>query len=129
MGKFKKGQSGNPSGRPKMPRELLEAKRLTQAKFIELTNKYLHKTKEEIAASAKDPATPALEIMIASIIGRAITQGDHQRLNFILDRMVGKVADKVEQHVVNHDSVESLLEEWDRLDASENSGQAKKPTA
>jgi hypothetical protein len=42
-----------------------------------------------------------LELMVASIISKGLATGDQQRLNFLLDRLVGKTPDRVESVQVN----------------------------
>lgn len=36
-----------------------------------------------------------IEILIASIVNKAIHQGDDKRLSFILERLIGKVSDEL----------------------------------
>ena len=52
----------------------------------------------------KDPNTKALELLIGKIMAEAISKGDHMRMNFILDRMIGKVKDVVEQTIIEKPS-------------------------
>ena len=115
---FPKGVSGNPAGKPKMAKDLQKIRVLNQSMFTELVNKYLGMTKEQILDAVKAPETPALELMIAQVMSKAIVNGDQVRLNFLLDRIVGKVPDRVQQTVTFKDSVDSLLEEFDKLNES-----------
>ena len=115
---FPKGVSGNPSGKPKMAKDLQTIRALNQTMFTTLVNKYLGMTKDQILEAVRAPETPALDLMVAQIMSKAIVNGDQQRLNFLLDRIVGKVPDKVQQTVTFKDSVDSLLEEFDKLDES-----------
>lgn len=108
---FTPGASGNPSGRPPTPPDVKEAQRLTRAQFIAVASKYIGKTKSEIVQAANDPSTPALEIMMASVISKAITQGDHARLNFILDRLIGKVVDKTKSNNVTEHKFSQMSDE------------------
>lgn len=90
---FPKGVSGNPGGRAKMPEDVKRANNLTAVEFIRLTNKYLGLSKEELIQALKDPAATTLELMIGSIMHKAVVEGDQKRLDFLLDRLVGKVKD------------------------------------
>ena len=93
---FKPGQSGNPSGRPKTPEDIAKAKRLNQHELDRIINKYLWMDREAMQARLKDPSTPMMEIMVGSIVAQAAQKGDQQRLEFILQRVVGKVKDQIE---------------------------------
>lgn len=72
------------------PQDLRDARALTKAKLQGLLNKHLWYTKEQAKAVVLDPETPMLEILIASIVNKAIVLGDDKRMNFILDRLIGK---------------------------------------
>lgn len=93
---FKPGISGNPNGRPRLPEELKAARKLTRVQLEILINRYLSMSAAEMMVVAEDPCTPVLDLMIASIIKRAVVNGDQLRLDFILNRIVGKVIDNVE---------------------------------
>lgn len=92
---FKPGQSGNPNGRPVLPEEIKEARRLNKAEFERILNQYIHMPLEDIKTRASDPTTPALEVLVAKILAEGIKRGDEKRLNFIVDRLVGPVKRKV----------------------------------
>lgn len=92
---FEKGVSGNPSGRPKTPRDVLEARQMTTVEFTRLMNKFTGMTRDELAEYSRNPKATTLELLVASIIVKAITNGDHMRAEFLLNRLVGKVADQV----------------------------------
>ena len=90
------GQSGNPKGYKGFPKDLKEARKLNQAELERLVNKYLYFSQEEMDAHVSQPDTPMIEHMVASIISLASTKGDQLRLDFILNRLIGKVKDQVE---------------------------------
>lgn len=60
-------------------------------------NEYIYLNKGEIMARVKAAETPALEVMIGTIIAKAATSGDYQRLNFLLERLVGKPPERIEE--------------------------------
>lgn len=93
---FKKGVSGNPAGRVKLPDEVKEAKKLNHNAMVLALNKFLTWPTEELEAFTKDTSNPVLEMVIAKILVNAHKNGDHMRLNFIFDRLIGKVQDKIE---------------------------------
>jgi hypothetical protein len=94
--KWKKGQSGNPGGRPKLPAELKMIKELTGEEVKRLFAKYARMNKEEISSAVTDKTTPMFELVIAAGLVKAVKDGDYQKLNFILDRTIGKVVEKTE---------------------------------
>lgn len=66
--------------------------------FEQLCNKYLSMSKDEIDTARKDPKLTMLEVMIVSVIHKAIVHGDQKRLDFLLDRLIGKVVQPIEYH-------------------------------
>ncbi len=94
--KWKPGQSGNPSGRPKgqLRRDDVEA---TIGRFAKLT-------REELQVIVQSPKSTMLDIMIAGIMAKAAKDGDYARLQFLLDRSIGKVKDVQEVHQHNYDA-------------------------
>ncbi len=58
-------------------------------------NKLIYCNREELSQILKDPKTDALTLLVASIVSKGITGGDHMRLGFIFDRLIGKVHENV----------------------------------
>jgi len=69
--------------------------------------------RDELMALIQDPGTTVGDIALASIIISAAREGDVQKLQFVLDRMVGKVVPKsdkiVEQESLKQIPTEKLL--------------------
>ena len=84
------GRDFSKENQPTFPQDLKDARKLTKARLEGMLNKHLWYTKEEAKALISDPDTPMLDILIASIVNKAIVQGDDRRMNFILDRLIGK---------------------------------------
>ena len=93
---FKPGQSGNPSGRPGLPAEVKEAKKLNRVEVEAAIAKYVRATKQEIEAVHMNPLSTAADQVICSVLLKAIEHGDEKRLDFILNRTIGKVPDKLD---------------------------------
>ena len=95
MARGKPFQKGNTfgKGRPPIPDDLKNVDKVTTETVHRVFSKYAGMTREQIRRLLEHPATPALEVMLGSIIGKAIKEGDHLRMNFVLDRLVGKVKD------------------------------------
>lgn len=98
--RFLPGKSGNPKGRPKTREDLKAIRLLSADDSKRLVQKVLDMSAHEIRAMVEDPLTPALEIMVAKIVIKAIDEGDPARLNFLFDRTVGKVLEKHKHEVV-----------------------------
>lgn len=83
-------------GTPPIPLEIRESKEFTRAKLIESMTKYTVMPLMDLTVLAKDQSLPAVDHIIIRIIINAIQKGDHTRLDFILDRLHGKVKQVVE---------------------------------
>lgn len=103
---FQKGVAANPAGRTPLPKDLKAAiktvSRLTPALVSALITKYCYKTRDEIKEILSDPTTSAIDLTICTVLSKAMNNGDHQRLEFLLNRTIGKVADRVEQVTFDH---------------------------
>lgn len=110
---WRPGQSGNPSGKPKLPEELRGIHSLTQLEVNKLVSKYARMTKEEILVVIKDSNTPMLELCIARIYTRASKFGDYSRLAFLMDRALGKipVAEDTDEDKEARKEIESLSDQ------------------
>lgn len=98
---WKKGESGNAKGAPKIPDDLKDARRLNGPEFERIANKLLAMNKEEISKIASDPKTPSLELIVASVVHKAIVEGDAKRLDYLLNRTIGKVTQPVQHSGVD----------------------------
>lgn len=96
MGKFEKGKSGNPEGRPKLPAAALEAKKLTAAEIVLKLSEFMLMTPAQRLERLSSPNRTTADEMIGAIIEKGIIEGSPTHLNFIFDRTVGKVTDKLD---------------------------------
>lgn len=94
------GQSGNPGGAPR--------NMLTRDKVANIMSKFAHLTREELQKKIQHPDSTMLEITVAAIFARAAKDGDYQRLEFLLQRTVGKVREETEIKFKESDAIREL---------------------
>lgn len=88
---------GDPrAGRPPMPAALRAGRRLNRTEFEELVNKYLWMSTTELELATEDKSLPAIEAYFANVVKVGTLTGDHSRMEFILQRLLGKVKDQLE---------------------------------
>lgn len=94
---FLPGNKANPKGRPALGHdELREAKVEFRQRFESDVVELSRMSFEELNRVMKDPQTPAIRLMIASVILKGASLGDPGRMTFLLDRLVGAVPKAVE---------------------------------
>ena len=106
---FKKGQSGNPFGRPPLSPHLARITKLTKDEINALFAKYSRMSKEEMTAALQDSKLPSLELWIASGIVNGIRTGDWYNLNLMLDRIFGKPKIDEEMQAENRPRIVIML--------------------
>lgn len=89
--KYKKGETGNPNGRPPDPPELKELKRMNKGELELLFHRILNAPPSDLSTFNGT----ILEKWVASIIFHGIKTGDYARLNPFLERLFGKVKDEI----------------------------------
>lgn len=94
--RFQPGQSGNVSGKRVVPEDLRKARALNQVELERMLNRLFYMERSEVKALLENAKTPMLEVIVARIMAIAASKGDHQRLEFILARMLPKLTQKVE---------------------------------
>lgn len=107
---WKKGDpSPNPNGRPALPEDIRAASKLTAKEFIELGTKFMHMPVGQLAKIRDDEKSSAMERMLASIVHKAIDEGDQKRLDFLLDRLIGKVTQQYKLDMPNIPVVQQVV--------------------
>ena len=71
-------------------------RQLTAEEFAEIANLIIKGSIDELKAIAKDSKQTALRVMIASVAVKVIHKGDMGALDTLLNRLVGKVKERVE---------------------------------
>lgn len=97
---FPKGVSGNPGGRHKVPDDIKKSRTFNQIELERIINKLLYLDRGALQDLIKTPGTPMIELIAASILAQAAQKGDQARLEFVLQRMIGKVKDQIDLTVV-----------------------------
>lgn len=95
-GQWKKGQSGNPGGKKALPADLRKVANLTSEELRRTISKHFRMTKAEISAVLDDPASPTINLIIAKTIERSLTFGDIAKAEYLFQRLMGKVVEKIE---------------------------------
>ncbi len=94
---FKKGKSGNPGGRAKLPSDIREADELNNIEFKRILNRLIHSPMQNVKDMIKDLSHPALDLVVAKIINEAFTYGDQRRLEYIVDRLIGPIPTLIQE--------------------------------
>lgn len=79
--------------------EIKEYHGLTKDRVAGLISKFSNFSKLDIEEKLEDPNTKALEAMVLKVMQMAWTTGDYSRMEFLLNRAVGKVKDEKETTV------------------------------
>lgn len=106
--KWKPGQSGNPNGPKPLPPDLQKVKKLSRGFFERLMTKYLELSPAALKKELKKPQARAVDHIIGNIVLKAIEGGDEKKMEFLLNRLIGKVTDKVEIEIPKPFVVEKL---------------------
>lgn len=85
MTPWQPGQSGNPSGKPKLPEELRAIATLSREEVRKIVSKYSRMTKDELDIACTSTKTAMIELAIAAVFLKAIQYGDSNRLNCLLN--------------------------------------------
>lgn len=96
---FKPGQSGNPKGKIGLPQDLKEIRALRPSFVKNVIAKLSRMTLGELEAHIDNPYTSMMEITIGKVYLKAFIGGDHMRMNFLLDRSIGKVKDEIDMNL------------------------------
>lgn len=111
---FEPGQSGNPSGRPKLDPDIKRLRGLTRDQFKDLANIILTGTQEDLQRLLDQPETSMLTQWICRVALSGAERGDYRTLDELLNRLIGKVKDEVDVNLIrpyvvrSHDRSEEI---------------------
>lgn len=89
-------EAGHNVGRPQLPGDIKGARQLNQIELERMLNDLIYKTPKELQHILDSNQSSALEGIVAKVIIEAGRTGDQFRLDFLLNRLVGKVTEKVQ---------------------------------
>lgn len=92
---FPKGNSMSP-GRPPIVEEMRQFQQLNQVTLKKILSELIAYTPDQLRAKIADPTATVFELAIASVIKQAVQKGDNTRINFLLDRIVGRTKEVIE---------------------------------
>lgn len=81
-------------GQPPLPPDLREVRKLGRSQVEAKLWDLISKTKRELGALISDDA-PMIDRIIANVLLQAAENGDEKRLNWFLDRTIGKVTQPI----------------------------------
>lgn len=93
-GRFKPGNQAA-KGNTMAP-TVFEGRKLTKVVYESILQKYLGFTLAMVQAAMTAPETPAIDLIVLSILSKAMKHGDPNRAEFLLSRLVGKTNDSKE---------------------------------
>lgn len=103
---YKKGQSGNPNGRPKKIENVLKDVflseynvKLSKSQTEEIIKNILSKSRSELIELAKNDDLPFWVSMIAKKATRDYERGSIHLLELLFDRVYGKPKETVDQNI------------------------------
>jgi len=92
---WKKGQSGNPAGRSKLPEHLKAIKAFTAEEISRMISKYGRMTLLDLEIVKDNPDSAIMDRIFAKMFCDTFEKGSYATLTFLLDRCIGKVPDVV----------------------------------
>ena len=107
----KPGSKASP--RKQLPRDIKAARKLNAIEFERIVNRVLFCSMGNFESLLdrtveENRENTVIEQMVLSLVRSAIEKGDHTKLEFILNRILGKVADRVQIETVRPVLIEDI---------------------
>lgn len=93
---FKPGQVANPLGAGAGDPVMKAIRRLTHAQLAEVGCLIIEQNPEKLKDIMKDPASTSIKVWFAAICLKGIQKGDAHAMDVLMNRIVGKVKEKVD---------------------------------
>lgn len=104
---FEKGNRMNPGGKPKVPDDIKEMRKLTSVELERIINKLIHSDISELSLMLKEKKDTVIVLMVARLLHDVLSKGDHQKYSLMVDRLVGKIKEQIEVTTVKPFIIES----------------------
>ena len=111
---FKKGQTGNPNGRPPLNPAMKALRKLTIEAYREVIELVMMGNLSELQKIVKDPNSTALQVGIARAFYNAIQKGDYAIIERIAERIVGKIPDEINIKSENNTKLAATVSMFDK---------------
>ena len=110
-------QSGKNYYQATVPQDVRDARKINKVQVEQILNQYLNLPFGELQAAIRDPTKTTMEVLVMSILIQAIKKGDHDRLNFVLDRLIGRVKNNVSFDIQTKSFHEQAVDYIESIDA------------
>ena len=87
---FTKGTSGNPCGRPKIPDDIKELNNFNSVEFARICNDMFYMKSDDLEKVLQDRDEQVIRKIVAKTLKEALKTGDPKRVEFFLNRLIGK---------------------------------------
>lgn len=77
-----------------MPDDLKKIKRISKDEIKAVLSKFSRMSREDLKHHLDSKKATMLDLMVGSVMHQAVKKGDHYRLDFLFNRLVGKVKDE-----------------------------------
>ena len=98
--KFKKGQTGNPNGRPRKFVTTLKDIGYKRSEINDTIQAMLAMDKDELTDAMKNPKATILEMTVASAMKKSIEKGSLYSIETLLSRVFGMPKQEIEQTII-----------------------------